>query len=147
MKISIVKKAITSFFASLFVLITSSCTPLDGKVLLSFKYMSISYSSGMIDFTFVEDDDYPDLISTYEVDKHHVISEEDLSNIDLLTSSIPHNEGGYYTKSAYYSDAINPSTSNQLTEGYVCTSDTIFYYSYEGGIAPPPENWTLYSKQ
>ena len=106
MKISIVKKAITSFFASLFVLITSSCTPLDGKVLLSFKYMSISYSSGMIDFTFVEDDDYPDLISTYEVDKHHVISEEDLSNIDLLTSSIPHNEGGYYTKSAYYSDAI-----------------------------------------
>jgi hypothetical protein len=140
MRSSIFKKLILSGFASMFVLIASSCTPLDGKVLLSFKYMAISYSSETVDYTFIEDQDYPDLISTYEVDKDHVISEEDLSNIDLLTSFIPHNNGGYYVRTAYYSDASNPSISNQLTEGYICLADIVFYYSYTGGASQPPEN-------
>jgi hypothetical protein len=144
MSSSVFKKAIASVFASLFVIIASSCTPLDGKVLLSFKYMAISYSSEIVDFTFIEDNDYPNLIATYEVDKHHIISEEDLSSIDLLTSFVPHNNGGYYVRTMYYSEALNPSISNQLTEGYICLSDTVFYYSYTGGIAQPPETAILH---
>lgn len=142
----IFEKAMAAVFILLLAIFTSSCTPLDDKdkVFLSFKYMRLSYSSETTDFTFIEDQDYPNLIATYEVDKHHVISEEDLSSIDLLTSFIPHNNGGYYVRTAYYSDAINPSISNQLTEGNICLTDIVFYYSYTGGIAQPPETTILH---
>lgn len=133
-------KAMIAVFVSLLAIISSSCTPLDDKVLLSYKYMKVSYTSETFDFTFMEDNDYPNLISTYEVDKRYVISKEGLSSIGLLTSFVPHNDGGYYSKIAYYSDAINPSISNQLTEGYICLTDIMFYYSYTGGIAQPPVN-------
>lgn len=133
-------KVIASVFVLFFVIVSSSCNPLDDRVLLSFKYMAISYSSETVDFAFIEDNDYPNLIYTYEVDKNHIISEEDLSSIDLLTSFIPHNNDGYYVRTACYSDASNPSISNQLTGRYICLADIVFYYSYTGGTAQHPEN-------
>ena len=90
------KKAIVSIFAALLATIAAACDAsgfCDDKVLLSLKYMAISYSSESVDLAFTEDIDYPNLISTYEVDRNHAISAEDLASIDSLTSFIPHNNG------------------------------------------------------
>jgi len=109
------------------------------NVLLSFKYMSISSQSNETDLSFQDDPDYPDLIATFTVEQNHVISLEDLANIGSLTSFIPHNQGGYYVRTAYYSDYLNPLSGSQLAEGYECITDITFYYSFTGGRAQSPE--------
>ncbi|MDY0100941.1 MAG: hypothetical protein WCZ47_03980 [Bacilli bacterium] len=124
------------------VLMMGSCINQEDEknVILSFKYMSIVYDSSVTNFSFCEDPDYPNLVASYEVEKDHIISSLDLANIGQLTRFIPHNQGGYYTKTGYYSDYLNPLSGSNLLEGYVCSKDIIFYYSYIGGPAPIPED-------
>jgi hypothetical protein len=112
----------------------------DKNIVLSFKYMSIVYDSSFTNFFFQDDPDYPNLVANYEVEKNHVVSSLDLDNIRQLTKFIPHNQGGYYSRTGYYSDYLNPLSGSNLLEGYVCSKDITFYYSYIGGPAPIPED-------
>ena len=112
----------------------------DKNVILSFKYMSVVYDSSFTNFFFEEDPDYPNLVATYEVEKNHVISSSDIDNIGQLTKFIPHNQGGYYSRTGYYSDYLNPLSGSYIFEGYVCSKDVTFYYSYTGWPAPIPED-------
>ncbi|MFA7010249.1 MAG: hypothetical protein WC240_03395 [Bacilli bacterium] len=120
------------------VLMMGSCINQEDEknVILSFKYMSIVYDSSVTNFFFQDDPDYPNLVANYEVKKNHIISSSDIDNIGQLTKFIPHNQGGYYSRTGYYSDYLNPLSGSHLFEGYVCSIDITFYYSYIGGSAP-----------
>lgn len=122
-------------------LMMGSCTNQedDENIILSFKYMSIIYDSSMTHFSFQEDPNYPNLVTNYEVEKNHIISSIDLDNIGQLTRFIPHNQGGYYSRTGFYSDYLNPLSGSQLLEGYECVKDITFYYSYTGGPASIPD--------
>lgn len=124
------------------VLMMASCINQEDEknVILSFKYMSVIYDSSFANFSFQEDPDYPNLIVNYEVENNHVISSSDLDNIGQLTKFIPHNQGGYYSRTGYYSDYLNPLSGSHLIVGYVCSKDTTFYYSFTGGPASIPDD-------
>lgn len=128
------------------VLMMASCINQEDEknVILSFKYMSIVNDSNVNNFSFQEDPDYPNLVANYEVEKDHIISSLDLDNIGQLTRFIPHNQGGYYSRTGYYSDYLNPLSGIYLFEGYVCSKDITFYYSYTGGPMLIPEDSSVF---
>jgi len=135
------KKTIGLILPTIVTTLLTACNDsnLDKRISLSFKYMLIAEQSYETNFSFQEDPDYPNIIATYIVEQNHVITAEDMISIDSLTSFIPHNQGGYYVRTAYFSNYHNPFSGIQLAVGYECILDTTFYYSFTGGPAQSPD--------
>ena len=98
-------------------------------------------SNCTLTFIYVEDENTELIINeysekytyTYSFEKSHVITNSEYDDIyHRLNMTIPHNVGGYYTFSGFYSD-LNKSTENKFCPGFIVNQNYTFYYSFTGG--------------